>query len=118
MAAWQRLPAFAELSPATQRSRRYLVDQFVAKYGDCPVAGLERRHVRTIMDSQAGTPGKARNVLSMIRILVATAIEDGVIATDPTVGIKRPKLSRDGWHTWSEEETSTRPNTRLGRKHA
>jgi integrase len=102
--SYLRSAAFAELSPAIQRSRRYLVDQFVATYGDCPVAGLERRHVRTIMDSQAGAPGKARNVLSMIRILVATAIEDGVIATDPTVGIKRPKLSRDGWHTWSEEE--------------
>ncbi|MGC2408679.1 MAG: hypothetical protein WA441_01340 [Methyloceanibacter sp.] len=26
---------------------------------------------------------------------------------DPTAGTKRPKLSAEGWHTWSEEEIAT-----------
>jgi len=42
--------------------------------------------------------------ITMLRALIAPAIEDGVIATDPTAGIKRPKLSREGWHSWSEDE--------------
>jgi integrase len=102
--SYLRSAAFAGLSPATQRARRHLVEQFIAKYGDCIVAELERRHIRAIMDAHAGTPGKARNVLSMIRVLIASALVDGIIATDPTIGIKRPKLSREGWHTWTEEE--------------
>jgi integrase len=49
-------------------------------------------------------PGMARNILSVFRILIALAIEEGIRKDDPTVGIKRPKLSHDGWHTWTEEE--------------
>ena len=33
--SYLRSGAFAALSPRTQRARRYLVEQFVAKYGDC-----------------------------------------------------------------------------------
>src|SRR5262245_50831834 len=96
--------AFAGLAAASQRARRHLVEQFAGQYGKLPVAGLERRHVRQIMDSCAGAPGKARSVLSMLRALVAIAMDDGTITADPTVGIKRPKLSREGWHTWTDSE--------------
>ena len=48
----------------------------------------------------------ARNTLSMLRVLIALAIEDGILANDPTIGIKRPKLSKDGWHAWSEDEVA------------
>lgn len=102
--SYLRSGAFIQLSPRTQRSRRYLVEQFVAKYGDCLVAELERRHVKNMMDAMASTPGKARNVLSMLRILIALAIDDGIRDKDPTVGIKRPKLSKEGWHDWTEDE--------------
>jgi integrase len=99
--------AFAQLAAGTKRGRRHLVEQFADQYGKLPVAGLERRHVKQIIDNCAGTPGKARNILSMLRLLVAIAMDDGTIATDPTVGIKRPKLSREGWHTWTEDEITT-----------
>ena len=55
-----RPAAFAELSPATQRARRHLVEQFIGKYGKLPVAGLERRHV-AIMDDLASTPHGAQH---------------------------------------------------------
>jgi integrase len=97
--------AFAtELSPATQRARRYLIEQFVAEHGDKEVAKLEQRHVRAIIDAKRATPGSARNLLSMLRVLVGLAIEEGLCADDPTSGIKRPKLRSGGWHTWTENE--------------
>jgi integrase len=106
--SYLRSAAFAALSPATQRARRYLIEQFIAKFGPLPVAGREygfqRNHVKKIMDDHASTPGVARNVLSMLRILMALAIEEGIRDDDPTVGIKRPKLSKEGWHTWTEAE--------------
>jgi integrase len=97
---------FAALAPTTQRVRRQLVEKFVEQYGNQAVAGLERRHVRAIMDSNAGKPGKARNVLTMLRLLIAIAMDEGTIAANPTTGIKQPKLSKDGWHAWTEEEVA------------
>jgi len=96
--------AFVELSSATQRARRHLIEQFVSEHGDKDVAGLEQRHVKAIIEAKRATPGSARNLLTMLRVLMALAIEEGVRADDPTVGIKRPKLRGDGWHTWSEDE--------------
>ena len=58
------------------------------------------------MERYASKPGMARNTLSMLRVLIALAIEDGILANDPTIGIKRPKLSKDGWHAWSEDEVA------------
>ena len=40
----------------------------------------------------------------MLRVLIALAIEDGIRDDDPTTGIKRPKLSRNGWHCWEDAE--------------
>jgi integrase len=95
---------FAALSPATQRARRYLMERFANKYGRGKIAELEPIWVRKIMQSYAKTPGTARNVLSVLRILVKLAIEEGLRRDDPTVGIKRPKLSKHGWHDWTEAE--------------
>jgi hypothetical protein len=100
---------FAALAPATQRAKRQLIEQFVGKFGKLPVAALERRHVKQIMDTHAGKPGTARNVLSVLSMLMALAVEEGIRPDNPAIGVKRPKLSRDGWHTWSEAEIA---NTR------
>jgi integrase len=55
----------------------------------------------------AATPGMARGMLSAIRTLTALALSDGIISFDPCTGIKRPKLSGDGIHDWTEEEIAT-----------
>jgi integrase len=104
--SYLRSAAFIALAPATQRARRHLVEQFSDKFGTLPIAGLRRDHVKKIMEAHAATPGTARNVLSMLRVLIALAIEDRIRDDDPTVGIKRPKLSRDGWHAWTEDEVA------------
>jgi integrase len=43
-------------------------------------------------------------MLSMLRALMALAIANGDRDTDPTTGIKRGKVSNEGWHTWTEDE--------------
>jgi integrase len=95
---------FAGLAPESQRKRRDMVERFLMRFGSLPVAGLQHRHVRQIMDEFAGMPGSARNMLSSVRVLIARAIADGIRRDDPTTGIKRPKLSRDGWHSWTDAE--------------
>jgi integrase len=76
----------------------------VEKYGKGRVDELSPIWVQRILQAYAKTPGTARNVLSIIRILVRLAIVEGLRHDDPTVGIKRPKLSKHGWHSWTEAE--------------
>ena len=102
--SYLRSADFAELAPDSQRKRRDMVERFLDRFGPLPVAQLERQHVKRFMEEFAGTPGTARNMLSMLRVLIALAVEDGIRADDPTTGIKRPKLSKDGWHCWTDAE--------------
>jgi integrase len=96
--------AFAELALASQRNRRAFIEALVTTYGTLPIARLERRHVRAMMDANVGTPGKARAMLSALRALTTLAVEDGTIAVDPAAGIKRPRLSQEGIEAWTEGE--------------
>jgi integrase len=100
--SYLRSTAFSRLAKGTQAPRRRIVEGFVVKYGNLPVAGLRREHVQKIMDGY--TPGMARNILSMLRVLMALAIEEGTRTDDPSATVKRPKLRSEGWHTWTEEE--------------
>ena len=104
--SYLRSATFAALAAETQRSRRRLVENFAIKYGKFSVAGLKRENVKTIMERLAGKPGEARNTLSMLRVLMALAIDEGIRDDDPSAKIKRPKLSATGWHTWDEDEVA------------
>src|SRR5262245_61016965 len=102
--SYLRSAEFVGLAPDTQRSRRMVVESFIDKYDKQSVAGLEHRHIRAIMNGYADRPGAARNLLSALRVLMQLAIAEGIRKDDPTVGIKRPRLSREGWHSWEESE--------------
>ena len=51
-----------------------------------------------------GTPGVARVFLASLTTLMNFAVETGVREDNPCTGIKRPKLSKEGRLTWSEED--------------
>jgi hypothetical protein len=93
----------AGLAPTTQRTRRHQVEQFVAEHGDKHLATLEPRHVKAMLDALAMKPGRARSLLTVIRVLVKQAIDDDLRTDDPTARIERPRLRKGGWHAWSEE---------------
>jgi integrase len=102
--SYLRSAAFAKLAPDTRKARRYWTEKFIAQYGSLYVATLKPHNVKKIMGAYALTPGKARNVLTMLRVLMALAIEEGIRNDDPTEGIKRAKLSKSGWHSWTDNE--------------
>jgi hypothetical protein len=56
------------------------------------------------MDPNVGIPAKAQNMLVMLRVRMALAIEEGIRSDDLSAGIKRPKLRSEGWDTWCEDE--------------
>jgi len=98
---------FAQLAKVTQATYRNLIEGFRAKYGELPVASLERKHVLRFMDAKAGTPTAANALLKMIRILVRFGIDRGILHTDPTQGVRRVRYTSDGFRQWSEDDIAT-----------
>jgi integrase len=94
--------AFANLADGTQRLRRNILERFREAHGDKRIATIERKHVQAMVDAKAATPSAARNFLAVVRSLMQFAIEAGIRADDPTIGVKRVKIKSDGFITWEE----------------
>jgi len=58
--------------------------------------------VQALIDAKAATPSAARNLLAVIRLLMQFAIDAGIRADDPTIGVTRAKIKGDGYITWAE----------------
>ena len=52
---------FQTLAKSTQAVYRGVLDRFVAKHGDGPIAGMQSKHVNSIIDDMASTPAAASN---------------------------------------------------------
>lgn len=107
---------FHRLASETQRHKRHAIEIFARDYGDKPVSGLQAKHVRKIIE---GPPGRARTLLGAISALMAYAVDLGRIDDNPCRGVKRPRLSKQGWHCWTDEEIAcyrvTHPNGSMAR---
>jgi hypothetical protein len=104
IAKYYRSGEWANLSFATQTTYRGILERFRADHGDKPVKLLERRHVKDMMAAKANTPTAANNLLSLIRILMHFAVEEDWRKDDPTLGIKKLKITSGGFHCWTDEE--------------
>lgn len=96
--------AFAALAPATRGARRRVLEKLEQEHGAGPVKGLEAKHIRAMIEKLAGRAGKARNLLGALSALLAWAVDMGLLEVNVCRGVKRPKLSRDGWHAWTDAE--------------
>jgi integrase len=81
-----------------------VLERFAAEHGAKRIAKLERGHVQEMVDARRATPGGARIFLSSISVLLSHAVATGIRADNPALGIKRPRLSKDGWTTWTESD--------------
>ncbi len=95
---------FAQLAKVTQATYRNVIERFRAEHGDKPMGGLERKHVQKLMDLKAETPAAANALLKILRILVRFGIDRGMLATDPTLGVRRVRYTSDGFRQWSEAD--------------
>jgi site-specific recombinase XerD len=107
IAKYYRSAEWASLSDATKATYRGILERFRVDHGDKPVHRLERRHIRDLMAAKANTPSAANNLLSMIRILMRFAIEEGWRKDDPTLGVKLLRIKSEGFHCWTDDELET-----------
>lgn len=129
---YKRSASFLGLKASTRSARGREIDRWCAEHGKKRVAHLERRHIRNQMaaryyglelaayerlvakritpefdpENSTGGPEAANNLLRVVRILCAFAINDDPPwrNDNPAVGIKRFKMRGDGFVAWSEAD--------------
>jgi hypothetical protein len=93
---------FRSLAVGTQAARRAILERFRAAHGDKPIALLPTKFIAMVLSTML--PFAARNWLKAIRHLIQFCVTQELCLSDPTQGIKLPRIKSDGIHTWTEAE--------------
>ncbi len=91
------------LAAGTKRLRRGVLEKFRVQHKDGPIASLRRVHIERMLAEQPTAP-MALHFFTAIRELMKFAVRMGLRADDPTQGIKRPRLTGDGFYAWSDSD--------------
>jgi integrase len=104
--AYYRSPNFLSLKPNTQRTYRREIDRWREKNGTKRIAQLQRRHIVEQMAArhEAGGPEAANNLLRVVRILCAFALELDWRRDNPALGVRKFRMRGEGFVAWSEED--------------
>jgi integrase len=88
-----------EFRPSTQAMRRAILERFRVEHGDKRIAMLHTDHVVKLLAKLK--PFAQRNMLKTLRGLMAFAMSEKMIDTDPTVAIKlAARKDTGGFNTW------------------
>jgi integrase len=60
-----------------------------------------------MMAQKVATPTAANALLKMLRLLMPMAIDAGMRSDDPTVGVKRVRVTSEGHPVWTEHDIAT-----------
>ena len=85
----------------TQRPRQLILDKLIELVGDKP-AVIDPKAIRDGVRRRGF--GAAKDFLSCLRGVYRVALEDGLVATDPTAGIKLKRPPTEGHRTWTPED--------------
>ena len=99
-------PDFRGLKGSTAIVRKNIIERFRREHGNKPVARLERKHIKDIIGVKSETPQAANHLLKVVRLLLNYAVEIGMIARNPALGMKGYASRGEGFHTWSEAEVA------------
>ena len=86
----------------TRKQRDAVFQPIIAKVGDIPLASFTKQAIEAAMAKRG--PGPAWTLLGALRPFFKWAVERRLVASDPTAGIRRPRLRKRGWPSWSDEE--------------
>lgn len=103
-AFYTRCNSYLDNKPITQQTDRNILEAFRAKHGNKPIAGLEQRHIENMLAEKAGKPAAQRNLLRVLRGLLAFCVQERMRKDNPALGIKLRSRKTEGYHSWSEDE--------------
>lgn len=101
-------PAWAKLAGAVRRQRESIFHSVIATAGEDAITAVAGTDIRAGRDRRSETPHAANSFLKAMRGFFKWAAGDGgLIAADPTVGVRYlPGKNPDGFHTWTDDEIS------------
>ncbi|MBX4336364.1 tyrosine-type recombinase/integrase [Bartonella raoultii] len=93
------------LAQSTKKQNELILMKVCDSVGNIPYKAIEKKHIIAGVERRKETPAMARNFLKALNGLFNWAIEQGLLETNPTVGVKRPALNnKDGFAVWTEED--------------
>lgn len=101
--SYRKSAAWSSLSAATRKQR----DALFASFGDAlavQYAEITRKEIAAGLQRRKETPFAANNWLKAMRSLFRWALDEELVETDPTVGVRPLKTKTDGFHAWTEDE--------------
>lgn len=102
--SYYRSPTFQGLRDSTKRTYRRIIETFRQKHGARLMRDLRREHVKALIGDMADRPQAANRLLSLLKIMLDHALDNGWISTNPATGIKGFSKKTKGFHTWSDAE--------------
>jgi hypothetical protein len=98
--------AWAGLAHSTRRQRENIFRGVIKTAGTVLLRDITSEVVRAGRERRAATPHAANHFLKALRGFFHWAVENDLIAVDPTRGVKMlvGKNDADGFHTWTQEE--------------
>lgn len=104
--AFLRSDSYANAAPATRALWRRAMDDIRARYGAGKLADLGPKHIRA--DLARLKPNPAATRFKAWRAAAKWWIVTGMVQTDPTAGITKPKAPASEGHTpWTREDVAT-----------
>ncbi|MCA1399139.1 tyrosine-type recombinase/integrase [Bradyrhizobium sp. BRP56] len=112
---YYRSTEFKGLAKSTQDVYSGVLDRFVEKHGDGPIATMQPKNINIIIDEMADTPSAASNFRKRLKAVMDYAVSAGLRSDNPVVVAKRVKLKIKGHRTWTEEDiTKFRKQHKVG----
>jgi hypothetical protein len=69
-----------------------------------PIALLEKKHIENILAEKSGKPAAQRNLLRVLRVLLAFCVKEGLRKDNPALGIELKAPPTTGYHSWTERK--------------
>lgn len=111
--AYYRSGPFLNLSANTQSTYRGIIERFRSAkgrsgqpYGQNLVTALKRRRVNELVAEKmnASGPWAANNLLKVLRVMFAFAVDNDWCSQNPTTGVKPIRAKSEGFRTWADDE--------------
>lgn len=93
-----------QLRPTTRATYGGIIERLRNDYGALPLRGFTRERLLAMRDKRAATPAAANNMIKVLRILFAFAVDRNLRADNPAEKVKPLRYDSEGNHVWTEEE--------------
>jgi integrase len=92
---------YRNLAPGTKRMRNIYLARIEDDYGRKPYAGVTKGKLKQIRDSMGDTPGASRNMMAVLSVLYACAVDLDLVQYNPVTGLA--KLPIGEYQPWPEK---------------